>query len=124
MINSDKYRFTKHEKDLINKVNVVYKYDNLNPFVLYKYGLYVNILAGINKGISKKTITEVYNKIPIKSKKDINIDVKEICNIFNKEPDSFLNSIYNNLEKQILNGNIKNNKNEIINYIKKTFKII
>ena len=122
MINSDKYRFTKHEKDLINKVNIVYNQDNLNTFVLYKYGLYVNILAGVNKGINKKIITKKYNSLPIKSKQDIDIDANEICNILNKKPGSFLNYIYNNLEKQILNNVLINKKNEIISYLNKNYK--
>lgn len=118
MINSDKYRFTKHEKDLINKVNMVYEYDNLDPFILYKYGLYVNILAGINKNIDKKKIIEQYSNLPIKSKQDINIDVKEICEVLNKKPGSFLNSIYNNLEKEILENKLNNQKEDILNYLK------
>ena len=68
MIDSECYKFTKHEKELIKKVNQVYKLDNLDPYTLYKYGLYVNILAGINKGISKKKITETFNNLDIKSK--------------------------------------------------------
>ena len=121
MINSKYYKFTKHEKDLIKKVNLVYELDNLNPLVLYKYGLYVNILAGINKGLSKKEITESYNRLLIKAKEDIKITVKEICLLLKKEPDSFLNDVYNNLEIEILTGNLVNDKNEIINYIQKNY---
>ena len=117
MINSNAYKFTKVEKELIKKVNMVYELDNLNNEVLYKYGLYVNVLAGINKGISKKKITECYNKLPIKSKSDIKIDVDTICRILNKKPDSFLNSIYKELEREILNNKLQNSKNEIIKYI-------
>ena len=121
MINSDKYRFTKHEKELIKKVNQVYELDNTSPFVLYKYGLYVNILAGINKNIDKKKIIEIYNNLPIKSKKEIDIDAFEICNILKKEPNEFLNRIYLSLEKEILNKTLKNEKKDIINYIKKNY---
>lgn len=121
MINSHLYKFTKHEKELIKKVNIVYELDNLDSYTLYKYGLYVNILAGINKNISKKEITEIYNKLPIKSKKEIDINAKDICNILKKEPDSFLNNIYNSIEKEIINNRLKNDKKEIIKYIKKNF---
>ena len=121
MINSNCYKFTKHEKELIKKVNLTYELNNLDPYVLYKYGLYVNILAGINKKISMKKITEEFNKLPIKSKKDIDINAKEICEILNKEPDEFLNNIYISIEKEILNKKLKNNKIEIIKYIKKNY---
>ena len=121
MINSDCYKFTKHEKELIKKVNITYELDNLDPYILYKYGLYVNILSGINKKISKKKIIEVFNNLPIKSKKEIDINAQDICNLLNKEPDEFLNNIYISIEKEILNNNLKNNKKEIINYIKKNY---
>jgi len=119
MINSDVYKFTKVEKELIKKVNVVYNLDNLDHFVLYKYGLYVNILAGINKGISKRKINLEYNKLPIKSRSDIEIDAKNICKMLKKEPGSFLNVIYKDLETKILNEELKNEKKEIIKFIDK-----
>ena len=53
MINPDSYSFSPNEKELINKVNIVYEMDNLDNLVLYHYGCYVNILAGINKGLKK-----------------------------------------------------------------------
>lgn len=121
MINSKCYRFTKHEKDLINKVNIVYKLNNMDPMVLYKYGLYVNLLAGINKGLSKKEITEIYNDLPIKSKREIDINAKDICNTLKKEPGHFLNSIYSSLEKEILERRLKNEKKYILSYIQKKF---
>ena len=58
MINTTSYNFTSSEKDLIEKVNIVYEMDNLDDFILYKYGVYVNILAGINKGLDKKEIIQ------------------------------------------------------------------
>ncbi len=121
MINSDVYKFTKHEKELIKKVNYVYNLNNLDPMILYKNGLYVNILAGINKGISKKEITKVYDSLPIKSKQDIQISASEICKILKKEPDEFLNTIYNSLEKEILNKKIENTKEDLISYIEKNY---
>lgn len=121
MINSSCYKFTKHEKELIKKVNIVYELDNLDPLVLYKYGLYVNILAGINKGISKKDITISYDKLPIKVKSDIDITAKDICSVLKKKPDSFLNDIYSNLETLILKGKLDNKKEDILEYVKKNF---
>ena len=118
MINSPVYKFTKVEKELIKNVNIVYEYDNLDYYVLYKYGLYVNILAGINKGINKKKITKVYNALPIKSRSDIKIDVDTICKVLNLKPNKFLNDIYISIEKEILFKRLKNNQEEIIKYLK------
>ena len=121
IINSNNYRFTKHEKELIKKVNIVYQNDKLDSYTLYKYGLYVCILAFSNKGISKKKINLMYNNIPIKSKSDIDIKADEICNILNRKPDYFLNEIYNDLEKKILNKEIKNQNSQIVKYIKEKY---
>ena len=121
MINSNVYKFTKVEKDLINKVNIVYKLNNLDPIVLYEYGLYVNILSGLNKKISKKKIIMIYDNLPIKSKSDINIQASEICEILNQKPNNCLKNIYKDLEREILTNNLKNDKKEIVNYIKKKY---
>lgn len=117
MINPENYSFTNSEKELIKKINVVYNLDNLNNEVLYKYGLYVNVIAGINKGISKKDILEKYENLPIKERSDILIDAKDICKILNKEPGGFIGEIYLDLEKKILNGNLVNNFEILKKYI-------
>ena len=117
MINSQVYPFTKNEKELIKNINFVYELDNLNPLVLYKYGLYVNTIAGINKGLSKPEINKAYQELPIKVRSDINITAKEICEIFNKEPSSFLNDIFKQLEIEILTGNLQNVNSILKEYI-------
>ncbi len=122
MINSSYYKFTKHEKELIKKVNIVYNLNNLDNLVLYKYGLYVNTLAGINKGLTKREITEAYDKLIIKAKSDIDISAKDICKVLKREPDSFLNIIYKDLETKILKGEIRNTKEDILKYIRKNYQ--
>ena len=121
MINSKVYPFTKNEKELIKNINLVNKKDNLNPYILYKYGLYVNTIAGINKGIDKVKINKAYNDLPIKCRSDINISALEICSLLEKEPSSFLNIIYDDLEKKILDGTLQNDKDIIKKYILKNF---
>lgn len=118
MINTDYYSFTASEKDLIKNINIVYDMDNLDNFVLYHYGCYVNILAGINKGIKKKDILEKYESLPIKRRDEINITAKEICEILNKEPGSFIGKIYKKIEDEILSGNLENDNNKLKEFIK------
>lgn len=118
MINPDNYRFTSSEKELIKKVNIVYKLDNLDSFTLYQYGLYVNLLAGLNKNISKNDITIKYESLPIKNRDDILIKPMEICDILKRKPGSFIGKIYHELERLILEGKIQNNRSEIAEYIK------
>ncbi len=117
MIGGNKYNFSSAEKDLINKINIAYKLDNLDDFVLYKYGCYVNVIAGINKGLSKKEIIEKYESLPIKRRDEIDITAKEICGILNRKPGSFIGEIYNELEKNIIAKTLINEKKEIEKFI-------
>ena len=84
--------------------------DNLNNEVLYKYGLYVNSIAGTLKGIDKKKITNKYNALPITNKNDIAVTSKDIMNILNRNGGEYLRNIYNDLTSMILNEKIENNK--------------
>jgi len=121
MINTSKYPFKKSERDLMEKVNIAYELDNLDNLVLYKYGLYINLLAGINKSIDKKTILKKYKQLPIKERSDILISVQDICCLLKKEPGSFISEIYDDLEKKILNGLLKNDKDELKRYISNNY---
>ena len=85
--------------------------------VLYKYGLYVCSVACEIKNLDIKKITEDYNNLIIHSRDDINIDSDTIMNILNREPGKYLKEIYDDLENQILNGNLVNEREIISNYI-------
>lgn len=119
---NDNYPFTKKEKDLINNINKLLKEDLNDIFVLYKTGLYeINIVCDLKK-LSKKKYSNKYEKLVIKDKNEIDITTEDICILLNKEPGCFLKEIYNDLEKNILLKNIKNNKEEIEKYILNNYK--
>ena len=122
MINSKTYSFSSSENDLIKKVNIVYEMNNLDKWVLFKYGLYVNVLAGINKGIDKKLILQTYNELPIETRMDIKINAQEICTILDKKAGKFINDIYEDLEKKIIDDCLDNNRECLTEYIKKNYK--
>ena len=112
---NDNYPFTKKEKDLINNINKLLKEDLNDIFVLYKTGLYeINVVCDLRK-LSKKKYSNKYEKLVI-------ITTEDICILLNKEPGCFLKEIYNDLEKNILLKNIKNNKEEIEKYILNNYK--
>lgn len=121
-VNPMKYKFKKCEKEQIDKVKELLNLDILNNYNLYKYGLYVSLLAGEIKGISKKEITEKYNSLIIKDKKDIDISPLEICHLLNKEPDRFLNKIINDIEFKIVNNELDNNKDSLTKFIENNYK--
>ena len=113
----DIYPFNKNELELINNINEVLKFGEINNNILYKYGLYVCSVACEIKNIDIKKITEDYNNLVIKSRDDIDIDSDTIMNILNREPGKYLKDIYEDLEDSIFNGNLVNERKVISNYI-------
>lgn len=115
---SSKYPFTKTEKDLIKKIKLVYKYDNLDKKILYKYGPYVNSVCASNKGKIKNDVINAYNNLPIKSRSDILINSQEIMDIFKMGSGRYISDIYTVLENQILEGKLKNEKEDLLDFLR------
>ena len=115
---TDKYPFTNNEKALIKDINTVLEHNNLDPMMLYKYGLYVNSVAGEMKDLDIKKIAESYENLIIKNRKEIDITSNDIIEVTNKKPGPFINEIYKSLEREILYRRLNNNKEDIIKYIK------
>ncbi len=107
--------FTNAAKGNIIKITEVLDFGRINNEILYKYGLYVSMTAGKILNINPKNITKMYNKLPIKSREDIDIDTKYISDNFGTG--KIIGSIYQDLESSILKGKIKNKKKEIIKYL-------
>ena len=118
---TDKYPFNKNELELIEDINLAMTLDNLDPMNLYRYGLYVNSVAGEIKNEDIKVITEKYAKLAIKGKRDIDIDSQTIMKELNKAPGKYLKEIYEDLEEKIIKGELVNNKEEICKYIKERY---
>ena len=118
----DIYPFTKNEKELIDNINQALLLDNLDSLVLYKYGLYVNSVAGDIKGLDKKTMTYKYEKLPIKDRNEIAISGNDIMKILDMEPGSYIKDIINDIEENVVLGKLNNNKEELEEYIIKTWK--
>lgn len=120
-VNGD-YSFTKNEKDLIDMIREVKKLDNLSNEVLFKYGLYVNIIAGSLKGIDRKLIASKYENLPIKHKDEVAISSNQIIGLLEIEPSKIIKEIYDDLINNILCGNLLNNYDDIVNYLLCTYK--
>lgn len=118
----DIYPFSKNELDLIKGINRVLKSNNLDAFILYKYGLYVNSCAGEIKGIDIGKITNSYNKLVIKNRADIQITSDQIMEVLNREPGKYIKDIYEDIEKEILYKRINNVNDEIIKYIENKYR--
>lgn len=115
------YPFTKHEKTIINNIEKIVKNKTISKYEIYKYGLYCTSIAAEILGINKKVIVRLERKLPIKSKKDINISTEEILELINREPGEWLSDLYDELERGILTSKIKNDKDKIREYILKRY---
>lgn len=118
----DIYPFTSSEKTLINNINKVMNEDNLDPIILYQYGLYVNSIAGTIKNIDRKEITKAYNALTIHSKSDIAITSNQIMELLKRGPGEYLKEIYCDLEKEILYHRLVNEEKEILEYIGRRYQ--
>lgn len=113
---SSDYPFTKLEKESITKINQLLSMD-INSYAIYKYGLYLSTVAGSIKGLTYQYINHLYQNLPIYSQKDIAVSALEIAAYLHKSPGNYLNHIYTDLEQQIINEQLSNNKNELLKYI-------
>jgi len=113
----DKYSFNNTEKESIIAINELMHQDILNNNNLYKYGLYISTIVSEIRGIDKKIINEAYNKLYIHNKTEIKIEAKEICDLLDRKPGKYLKEIFNDLEYKLVNKLLKNDKDELKQYI-------
>lgn len=121
---SSNYVFTKQEKENIENIKKILKYGIVDDIVLYQYGLYISIIAGNILGIETSNISEIYKYLPIYKSKDINITGDDIMKLLNIEGSAIIKNIINDLEINILNRNLINDKESIIKYLEENWRII
>lgn len=120
---SDKYKqeFSSSEKEIIKDVKEVLKI-GISNYSLYKYGLYANQIASNILGVDKSKIVGIYEKMPIKTRKDIQITSGEIEELLNIKPGPFFKEIYEKLTLEIINNNLENDKDKIKEYILNNYR--
>jgi tRNA nucleotidyltransferase (CCA-adding enzyme) len=120
---TDKYPFNRNELDLIKGIQNCIECNNLDPVNLYKYGLYVNSVAGEIKNEDIKKISEAYSELIIKSRDDIDITSELIMKLLDKKPGKYLKDIYTDIESEILYKKLNNCKEDISKYILEKYGI-
>lgn len=105
--------FTNLEKSNIIKIAEIIKYGKVDNLMLYKYGLYLSLIAGKILNLNIKDINKKYNKLPIKSRSDIDINVKDLG--VGKE----INVKYIELENNILTNRLKNKNKDIKKFLER-----
>ncbi len=121
---SDLYPFTKNEKVLMQDIKTCLSLCNTDPFVLYKYGLYVNSVAGDIKGLDKGEITEAYNHLVIQKRNDLEVSSMDIMKCLKKEAGSYLKEIFEHIEREVLYRRLPNQKDVLLQYIWANYKDI
>ncbi len=115
------YPFTKLEKDQMTKIRILLTEDILNPYIVYKYGLYLTTIVSEIKKIDKKKLNKVRNTLPILSRQDLIVKPIMISKILNKEPGNYLKEVLNDIEKEVVLGNLPNEYIQIEQYIKEKY---
>ena len=114
------YPFSKLERTTIKKVKEMLNL-GINKMTVYKYGLYIsNVVANI-LGISYKEVNEIHKNLAINSVRDIDISALDIASTLGKEPGNYISLVLADLEEKIVLGEIDNNKDKIIKYIKNKY---
>ena len=116
----EEYPFSKVEKEMIKNIRRM-NMEEFNEYTVYKYGLYVSSVVGSIKGISYNDINDIYHDLVITSRRDIDIKAMDIANALNSKPGKYISDIFNEIEYLIVMKKIKNNKEDIIKYIKKHY---
>ena len=116
------YPFTKIEKQQMKKIRTILKQDLYDPYTLYTNDLYNLTVAYQIKNENISKLNELYQNLPIHSSKEIALNGKDISILLNKAPGDYLKDIITDLEKQILKGQIPNEKESIEQYILASYK--
>ncbi len=114
---SEKYPFTKEEKEEIASIKKILHYGIIDSMVLYEYGLYLSIIAADILNISHSDVSEVYKNMPIYSAKDIVINGDDIMKLLKIEPSEKIKKILYDVELSILENRLHNDYEEIKDYI-------
>lgn len=111
------FPFSKEERENIKNLQNIIKCGIIDDRVLYKYGLYISIVAGSILGIDKEYITKLEGNLPIRSRKDIKVSSNEICEILNIKPSKVIQFVYDDLVDLILSRSLSNDNISIREYL-------
>jgi len=120
---SEKYKleFSASEKEIIKDVKEILK-TGVSSYTLYKYGLYTNQIASNILGIDRSLVVGIYDKLPIKSRKEIDITTMDIERVLGKGPGPYLKELYDEIILEIINNKLDNQKEMIEKYILEHYK--
>lgn len=120
----DIYPFTRNELNLMKDIRNAIKNNPLSYTTLYYYDLYPCTVAGEIIGIPKKEIMDNYEAMPIHKRSDIVVDSYDLIDYLNIEDGPIISKLWKELELNILNLEVSNNKEDLLNLAKKIYTSI
>lgn len=114
---SVKYQFTSNEKRYIKSIDDIVNSGNIDDITLYKNGNYISLIAAQIMGIDERLVHDMYDKLPIKKISDIALKPRDIIDLLNIKDNYKIKDILNDLEGEILIGDLNNNKEDIEKYL-------
>lgn len=113
----DVYPFTKNEKDQMKNIRKFLAEDIYDKYNIYKYGLYISTVVYQIRKVSGSKLNKIYKELPITNQSDIVLKASDIPKVLDKEPGNYIKDIFKSIEKEIVNGNLENDYEEIEKYI-------
>lgn len=114
----DRYPISKKDKKTIDEIREIINYKKIDNITVYYYSKKSNYIASDILKIDRKTVDNLIDSLQIKSRSDIVLSISDISIILNKKIEE-IKDLYNSIEKKIVLNELKNDKDEIINYIKR-----
>ncbi len=115
------YPFKRSEKKNIIEISKILDENKIDEFTFLTYKHENVLTAGSILGVPSKSLQTIYAKMRIKSPKDLAITSDEIINLAGKKG-PIIKEIKTCLIKEILSGNLSNEKTELEKYIIKKWK--
>ena len=119
---SEKYPFTRFEKDYIKSINNVISNKVIDDLELYYNGNYVCYIAAQILGEDAVSVYNRYDELPITKQSDIKISRKDIIDLLELEDKSLSKLIINEIEEKIVKKELENDKDILENYLINNYK--
>lgn len=109
--------------DVVKAQKALNHFPVLNPQVLYQTGLPLLLVANQvakyeNNALSEATLSDWYNSLPIKSKKELQLTGTDLIKNLEFKPGPQIGKTINSIEQLVLNGKLPNKKEALLHYTK------
>lgn len=111
-------KFSKNETKQIAIIQKILQTKQITPMTIFEVGLYPVSVAATILEIPKSQITKMYKKMPIYEPNDVKLTFSQIEEITKKTPKE-IKQLQKEIIQKILEGTLKNKKEQLIKYIKK-----